>query len=343
MADDGNNQPTNANDTTNLANLLQSMEERLIKRMDEKIGTAMQQLNPAPQSQLSAGATSLVQSGQPREGQQTVVTGDVRPPWDERSDIPNYDDDISHFWQDDDVPTCPAKLSESLTEIVKDSFTTTLSNSSRRELRNKCPTPETVQTRCPRVDAVFKTPESRFSKNVEGKSLDNDFMKIQAFMLDVASPLTELLQGLESGVDLPRPPEEALQDALKLLGNAVAQTSKIRRKRILKICNPDIQDLADNDELYKEAPPNLFGENFEKKMKERAESVKLLSKSQTSSQSGTKPFFRNSHTQRGSGSTRGSRGRYSPYGTFQNARGNWNSRNNGNSRGGYQSQRRQNK
>jgi hypothetical protein len=46
---------------------------------------------------------------------------------------------------------------------------------------------------------------------------------------------------------------------------------------VLKSVNPDMQDLADEDEVFKEASPNLFGSGFEAKMKERVESLKLLS------------------------------------------------------------------
>ena len=77
-----------------------------------------------------------------------------------------------------------------------------------------------------------------------------------------------------------RHPREVLEDAITLLGNAVGQTSKIRRKRVLRVCNPDIQDLADEEVLFAEAAPNLFGQNFETKMKERAESIKLLRRHQ---------------------------------------------------------------
>ena len=103
--------------------------------------------------------------------------------------------------------------------------------------------------------------------------------KIQALMLDVAASLLQLKSCVEEE-EPPRDPAEMLDDALKLLGNTIASTSKIRRKRVLKACNPDIQDLADEENLFQEAGPNLFGTEFKKKMKERAESVKILQRSQ---------------------------------------------------------------
>ena len=70
----------------------------------------------------------------------------------------------------------------------------------------------------------------------------------------------------------------AVADAIRLLGNASAGMSRLRRKRILKSVNLDIADLAEED-IFQSAAPNLFGSGFEAKMKERAESVKLLSAS----------------------------------------------------------------
>lgn len=40
-----------------------------------------------------------------------------------------------------------------------------------------------------------------------------------------------------------------MDDALKLLKNVISSTSKIRR-RVLKACNPDIQDLAEEESLF---------------------------------------------------------------------------------------------
>ena len=81
----------------------------------------------------------------------------------------------------------------------------------------------------------------------------------------------------ESEESAQRPPEDAVKDAISLLRNMVAQTSRIHHKRILKLCNSDLQNLADKDNLFEAAGQNLFGSKFEVRMKERAESVKLLS------------------------------------------------------------------
>ena len=105
-------------------------------------------------------------------------------------------------------------------------------------------------------------------------------------------------------------------DTLQLLENAVSQTSKIRRKRILKTCNPDITNLADKQELFQDAAPNLFGDGFELKMKERAEAVRVLHKGQ--SRQTQRQFFRGNcypQAQRGGNNGYcGGRARYTPMG-----------------------------
>ena len=83
-------------------------------------------------------------------------------------------------------------------------------------------------------------------------------------MLDVMAPLLELKGFVEAeeGTPLPRHSSETVNDALKLLGNALVTTSKLRRKRILKACNPDIQDLAEEENLFEEAGPHSSGTNL---------------------------------------------------------------------------------
>ena len=82
----------------------------------------------------------------------------------------------------------------------------------------------------------------------------------------------------------------AIANAIRLLENASAGMSKLRRRKILKSVNPDIADLAEED-IFQSAAPNLFGSGFEVKMKERAESLKLLAASRPSSKSRSKIFF----------------------------------------------------
>ena len=86
------------------------------------------------------------------------------------------------------------------------------------------------------------------------------------------APLMQLQHALdeEGGESLSlETARSVLSDAIRLLGNASANISRLRRKKILKALNPDIQDLADED-IFRDAAPNLFGQVFVSKMKERA-------------------------------------------------------------------------
>ena len=148
--------------------------------------------------------------------------------------------------------------------------------------------------------------------------------KSQALLLDAVGPLTFLLEELDKGTLTPQTTREAAQTALRLLGNASCHISADRRKNVLGDLNPRLTDMADEDEQYREAPPNLFGDGFAKKAKERDEELKALQKATSHSrpyqktdkrapQAGKDRFFRGSrpstYTGRG-GSYRGSfRGR----------------------------------
>ena len=103
---------------------------------------------------------------------------------------------------------------------------------------------------------VFRTK----SVKAEAKSADGELARIQAFVHDPAGPMFELLHGLDAETESQLSLEDAsvaVSDAIKLLGNASAQISKLWRKKILKAVNPDIQNLAEED-IFQEAAPNLF-------------------------------------------------------------------------------------
>ena len=273
----------------------QSVDERLRtglaevhQRMDEELQTA-QSRRISGASQLPAekdGQTSSEHDGRSwadRVAGRTRTSEPVRS-WADRMSDGEVSDEES---QPSAKKAKPDPTSEETREVFKKAFTATLSNSARREIRTRAPEPDLPFTRCPKVDPLFKTADSRFSGNAEAKQTDGDLQRIQALMLDMTGPLLELMKATESEAEeATRHPREMIEDVITLLGNAVGQTSKVRRKRILKACNPDVQDLADEEEVFGEALPNLFGQKFETKMKERAESVRLLRKGQ-STQSGT--------------------------------------------------------
>lgn len=204
----------------------------------------------------------------------------------------------------------PLVLSTESATILKEAFTIPLLNKERVGIRNAFPPPSLPQTRCPKLDAVFKTATS--AGKSEAKTSDSELARLQAYVLDPVAPLLQVLKGLDDPSSTSMDDARShIVDSLKLLGNASAHISQTRRKRVIKALNPDLQDLAAEDKLFVEASPNLFGEGFEKRMKERAESVKLLVKAKPTRDAGKSQFFqrgRSTAPPRGSGhSNRGAR------------------------------------
>ncbi len=216
------------------------------------------------------------------------ASGHTSRDWADRKDsgleapLPRFPDESCDEAADSDgessSPSSAAKLSEDSQTLISNSFASSISNAERRKIRANYPHSGLQQTRCPKLDPIFKT----VSGKAETKANGTELARLQAFVLDPVGPLLLLLNKLETedAIEV----EEAvdfIHDALRLLGNASAQFSTARRKRVLKALNPDIQDLASEKGHFKEAAPKLFGPGFEKAMKERAESIKILAKMST--------------------------------------------------------------
>ena len=84
-----------------------------------------------------------------------------------------------------------------------------------------------LQTHCPRLDLVFKT-----STKPEVKNTESELARIQAFILDLVGPLARVLHAMDPEGDQ-MPWDEAcsvVNDAIRQLGNASSQISKLRKK-----------------------------------------------------------------------------------------------------------------
>ena len=198
------------------------------------------------------------------------------------------------------------KLDDREKRFIQGAFTTGVSNAERRQLRSCYPSADLPHTRCPRLDSVFKT---SLAKSAEVKAVDKELARAQALVLDSVGPLTQLLTKIGDENYSIEDAERTVQDAIQLVGNASLHLAKMRRKRILRCLNPKMQDMAEEQELFQSAAPLLFGQGFESKMKERSESLKILSSCSRPRDSSPPPrkkpaFFRQSHSsapQRGSG------------------------------------------
>lgn len=90
-------------------------------------------------------------------------------------------------------------------------------------------------------------------------------------------PLVEPLQDLHNPDFAIKDVHAATTDVVCLLDNASSQISCCYWKRISKAVNPEIQDLANEEDVFKTTAPNLLRGGFKSKMKKQAESLKLLS------------------------------------------------------------------
>ena len=153
---------------------------------------------------------------------------------------------------------------------------------------------------CPRCGQHQVDPVVKAEVGSQTKSADAELARIQTLVLDAVALATVL-----EDLTVPEGLTESVKLALHYLGNASANISKMRRKKVLKDLNPDLLSLAEQDETFSTAAPLLFGQDFSKKAKEHTEEVKSLRKSAP-----TKQFFRGGRPFRG---ITGRGGRIQPY------------------------------
>ena len=127
----------------------------------------------------------------------------------------------------------------------------------------------------------------------EVRAKDEELAWIQVFMLDPAGPLIRVLKAMKDhpdklGITIDET-KTTKADAVRLQGNASEWISRVRRRKLLKVVYPEIQDLT-NEDIYCEAAPSLFGIGFESKIKERADCMKLLQGSRPPPSTSKKSF-----------------------------------------------------
>ena len=199
-------------------------------------------------------------------------------------------------------------MTEATKRVLKQAFTRPLANPARLQVRRPFAFPAVQETKCPKLDPVAKQLLTK-----EAKDADTSLARLQAFMLDALAPMVDILEEAQKGSLTIDKAAEAARTAILLLGNASTQVAKERRKRVIKCMNRKVHPLADDEEIFIDAPPLLLGKLFESKMKAHLESLKCLSGSSESSQN----FYRGRHQQpRGGGNFRGRGGgqrRFHPY------------------------------
>ena len=203
---------------------------------------------------LACNATMETESETPRDPERWANS-------DPNIDFPDYSLQLS-FWDSDDkqdgeATTTGTKLfpvSQKTESFLSNCFTTALPN--RRQWKAKYGAPRTAVTAYPNMDKVLK---SRLSAQTKAK--DKQLARTQALLLDAVGPLSFILEEANKGQLPPKATMEAAQTALRLLGNASANISRKRRRAAITNMNNRLVDMAEDDQLFAKAAPNL-GDGF---------------------------------------------------------------------------------
>ncbi len=145
----------------------------------------------------------------------------------------------------------------------------------------------TPKTACPTLDKVIKT---RLSANT--KARDKTLAKQQALLLDTVGPLASILEDASTGELTMKGTVDAVQTALKLLGNASMSLNRERRKNVIRDLNTNLEEMAEDDSLFVDAAPQLLGDGFTKKAKVRDDELKCLSQASKKTNTKHSSFFR---------------------------------------------------
>jgi len=195
--------------------------------------------------------------------------------WDDNRDPPDYNEVV--YWspvESDSDTGESTKITDSTARVIKDAFTKTLSAEKRKNVKRKFPHPDSVHTKCPKLDPAIK---SKLPKQV--KDIDENLVRLQSKVLDVASPLVSLLESAHRGTLTPKDAAEMAQQALKLLGNASATISADRRQKATRYLNWELASLVKEPDTFSDAAPLLFGKEFDKQAKEHMDTLRSLQRS----------------------------------------------------------------
>ena len=178
------------------------------------------------------------------------------------------------------------QASEELSALLNVCFVKPLSGFDKREIVRSCPRPD--------VDCVYTPVLDKFLPDLvpKCKSEDKVLRKTQDLLLDVAGPIAmsyemvwqakENSQSLDLSTLL-----SCLTRSLQLLGNVNNHVSAKRRAQVLSKIGPKYASLS--NESWETNGKELFGQQFEQRLKQRSETAKAISTA-TFVQRG-KPFF----------------------------------------------------
>ena len=135
-------------------------------------------------------------------------------------------------------------------------------------------------SRTPQLDNYLK-PEIPAA----AKTTDKELAVIQTHVLDALAPLSTIIKTQEG---ISEQTLAAAATAIKLLGNASARISHLRRTKVITQMNKALLPLVEEDSNFEDVSPSLFGLEFAQKSKELVDKVKAMRSTITT----PKQFFR---------------------------------------------------
>ena len=163
------------------------------------------------------------------------------------------------------------RVSTATESLLRESFAKTVPNGTRRQWRQVYGMQVCDATKYLRLDATIKAQVLKACKDG-----DRPLARLQTLLLDAVGPLTSLVEQWQKGHLTPKAAAEAVTQALRFLGNASAAISQERRRHVADCLNKDLRPLLEEDDRFKEAPPFLFGKEFERSAKDHIDSMKSL-------------------------------------------------------------------
>ena len=191
-------------------------------------------------------------------------TGDS--PWDEREDLPNYEELI--YWspaesdgESDGESSELSKISEGTAKVIQDSFLRC------SQVRKGWARRENIRHLIASTPSVpdWTLPSNENSPSRQGHR--HQPSTHTSVGVDTVNPLVNLLESACKGTFTPRDAADSAQQALRLLGNASATISTDRRQKATQFLNKELSTLVQEEDTFRDAAPLLFGKDFDKRAK----------------------------------------------------------------------------
>jgi len=142
--------------------------------------------------------------------------------------------------------------SDSTARVIKDAFSKILLAEKWKNVKRKFPHPDSVHTKYPKLDPPI---ESKLPK--QAKDVDENLVQLQSKVLDVASPLVNLLESAcrrdDWGMHLPAD----------------------RRQKVTRYLNRELATLVKELGTFSDAAPLFLGKDFDKRAKKHIDTFAL--------------------------------------------------------------------